>query len=102
MNGLESSNVRLLRKLARFRELVGGFPESAPYKNHPFFCDQEAAFEYAWRPFCDAEGPIYGEAWIAYRSIVNGEFADQDTAILRLRKRVGDSQGKQEKAGDSP
>lgn len=102
VNGLESSNVRLLRKLARFRELVGGFPESAPYKNHPFSCDQEAAFEYAWRPFRDAEGPIYGEAWIAYRSIVNGEFADQDTAILRLRKRVGDSQGKQEKAGDSP
>lgn len=88
--GLEPANVRMLRALARFRELVGEFPTSVPYTNHPFSSQQEAAFEYAWRPYRGKEGAIYGDALYAYQKITSGEFVDRDTAIVRMRNSGGD------------
>ena len=85
VGGLEPANVRMLRALARFRELVGEFPTSVPYTNHPFSSLQKAAFEYAWRPYREKEGPVYGLAYHAYQKITCGEFVDQDTAIVRMR-----------------
>lgn len=92
--GLESANVRMLRALARFRELVGEFPTSVPYTNHPFASQQEAAFEYAWRPHRGKEGAIYGDALYAYQKITRAEFVDQDTAIARMRNTGGSDAAK--------
>ena len=89
--GLESANVRMLRALARFRELVGEFPESVSYTNHPFASQQEAAFEYAWRPYRAKEGPVYSLAFYAYHKITRDEFVDQDTAIVRMRNTASDA-----------
>ena len=88
--GLEPANVRMLRSLARFRELVGEFPTSVPYSNHPFTSQQEAAFEYAWRSHRGKEGAVYSLAFHAYQKITRGEFVDQDTAIVRMRSFDGD------------
>ncbi len=84
--GVEASkNMENLRMLARFRELIGFFPASVPYKNHPFHTQSEAAFEYVWRPHRKKEGPIYGVAASMYESIQDGEFLDQDTWIQHTR-----------------
>ena len=56
-----------------------------PYTNHPFVSQQEAAFEYAWRPYRGKEGAIYGDALYAYQMITRGQFVDLDTAIARMR-----------------
>jgi hypothetical protein len=84
--GLDTSAIESARKLGRFLELAGEWPQGVPY-GKPFFKDPTvAAFEHAWRPWLKSEGPIYLRAALTYEKIKEGRFWDGDTSIERNRE----------------
>lgn len=84
INGLRDANIRRVDSFIRYRELVGTFPTEPPAWWTPedkLYTQSRAAFEHAWRPFEEANGPLFGPASSVYEEIKSNAFMDNETRL---------------------
>jgi hypothetical protein len=84
VNGFRDVNLRRIESLITYRELVGTFPSEPPNWWKPddkTYTRTRAAFEHAWRPFEEANGPLFDPAASVYEEVTSGSFIDGETRI---------------------
>jgi hypothetical protein len=87
INGLRDKNIENIDGFAKYRELVGRFPTEPPKWWKPddrLYTKTKAAFEDAWRPYEEANGPIFGVAVIVYEQVTTGKLMDQESLQEKL------------------
>ncbi len=87
VNGFRDKNIENIDGFAKYRELVGKFPTEPPKWWKPddrLYTKTKAAFEDAWRPYEEANGPIFGVAVIVYEQVTTGTLMDSDSLLEKL------------------
>ncbi len=87
VNGFRDKNIENIDAFAKYRELVGRFPTEPPKWWRPddrLYTKTKAAFEDAWRPYEEANGPIFGVAVIVYEQVITGGLMDQESLQEKL------------------
>lgn len=86
-NGFRDKNIENVDAFAKYRELVGKFPTEPPKwwkADDKLYSKTKAAFENAWLPYEEANGPIFGVAVIVYEQVTTGALMDSESLLEKL------------------
>jgi hypothetical protein len=90
-NGFRDKNIENVDAFAKYRELVGKFPTEPPKwwkADDKLYSKTKAAFEDAWLPYEEANGPIFGVAVIVYEQVTTGALMDSESLLEKLDRKA--------------